>query len=534
MEPYVQFFGRLHPMVLHAPIGMLIALIALEALGALRRRPLSADVRTPLVWLVALSAVVTAGTGFVLGQSDEFEGDLVDLHRILGIAGAIACVVAALVQQRAGSRGAYYATLAVAAGVITVAGHQGAGITHGVNFLFEPFDKSAKARPAQSDAPASTGPATESPAPSLASQAPSEFVRVVRPILEKRCFACHGAEKKKGGLSLHTPEAILRGGDFGPIVTPGHPEASEIVRRLRLDIDDDEHMPPSGKSQPSEADIKAVEDWIAAGAPMSEVSSAPAGDERGGSAAAPAEPAEPGDPPAPNGPAIAALRDRLVHVAPISAGSALLSVDLGVAPGLTEADAVALLKPLRENIEELRAARAAVGDDLAALCAGMPRLRKLDLSGTGVTDAGVKAIAGHRALTDLVLTRARLGDASAAAIASIGSLERVYLWNSGVSAEAAASLRANRKDLLVNLGDEPLAAVLEQEPAVKLSSDAPGAPKATATEALRPANTACPVSGEAVDDSFLLVHKGRVVGFCCRHCVGKFLEDPAKFEGKIQ
>ncbi len=538
MSPLVEFFGRLHPMVLHAPIGLLIALVALEAFAAVRRRQLAPEVRSPLAWLVALSAAGAAGTGFVLGRSGEFGGDLVDLHRILGIGAALACVVAAVVQQRAGARGAYFAMLAVATGAVVIAGHKGAAVTHGENYLWAPFEKEPLASKGSEPAPVDAAAAPETP---TAGAEPSQFVRAVRPILEQRCYSCHGPEKRKGGLRLHTPDDIRRGGDFGPIVIAGNPAVSEIVRRVRLDESDDECMPPEGKARLSEAEIKAIEDWIAGGAAMED--DPPAG-KLTNDAAIPAETslddtaaatAPPSGPREPDASAIAALRAKFVHVAPIAAGSPLLAIDLGVAPGLSEPDAVSMLHPLLANIAELSAARCAVGDALAALCAQMPRLRMLDLSATAVTTDGVAALKDHPALEELVLTRTRLGDASMDAIASIESLQRIYLWNSGVSTEGAASLRAARPGLTIDLGEPTLAAAIESEQEIKLTSDAPvpGAPPAAPTS-LKPVNAVCPVSGEAVSTSFLLVHKERVVGFCCRHCLGKFLEDPAAYEAKIQ
>jgi len=42
--------------------------------------------------------------------------------------------------------------------------------------------------------------------------APVEFAREVRPLLVKRCLACHDAEHAKGGLRLDSREAALKGG----------------------------------------------------------------------------------------------------------------------------------------------------------------------------------------------------------------------------------------------------------------------------------------------------------------------------------
>ena len=101
-----------------------------------------------------------------------------------------------------------------------------------------------------------------------------DFNRDVRRILSENCFKCHGpdAGEKKGGkkaLRLDLPEAsTARRGDHAAIV-PGHPEQSEVMRRITA-ADPDELMPPpdSGKTL-TPADITVLRQWIAQGAPYS-------------------------------------------------------------------------------------------------------------------------------------------------------------------------------------------------------------------------------------------------------------------------
>jgi hypothetical protein len=91
------------------------------------------------------------------------------------------------------------------------------------------------------------------------------FERDVRPLLVEHCLKCHGAEPKlKGGLSLNSRALALKGGDNGPALIPGKPEASLVVKALRYE-DDDLKMPPKGKL--SDVAIAKVVRWIEAGAP---------------------------------------------------------------------------------------------------------------------------------------------------------------------------------------------------------------------------------------------------------------------------
>ena len=91
------------------------------------------------------------------------------------------------------------------------------------------------------------------------------FEKRIRPILVERCYECHSAEKKqKGGLSLDTREAVLKGGDTGPALTAGDPGKSLLIEAVRY-TNHDMQMPP--KKRLAEAEVKALEDWVKMGAP---------------------------------------------------------------------------------------------------------------------------------------------------------------------------------------------------------------------------------------------------------------------------
>ena len=96
-----------------------------------------------------------------------------------------------------------------------------------------------------------------------------QFNRDIRPIFSDTCFACHGPDenKVKGKLRLDSLEAARKGGKSGdPAITPGHPEKSEVMKRL-LTTDADDHMPPADFHKVlSKAQIALVEQWIKEGA----------------------------------------------------------------------------------------------------------------------------------------------------------------------------------------------------------------------------------------------------------------------------
>src|SRR4051794_16947954 len=96
-----------------------------------------------------------------------------------------------------------------------------------------------------------------------------DFNRDVRPILSENCFQCHGFDEKarQAELRLDTPDsALAKHDDVTPIV-PGHPEQSELWRRVATD-DESEMMPPADSHRVLKPEQKeTLKRWIEQGAP---------------------------------------------------------------------------------------------------------------------------------------------------------------------------------------------------------------------------------------------------------------------------
>src|SRR5947209_2490664 len=86
----------------------------------------------------------------------------------------------------------------------------------------------------------------------------------IRPLFEKNCLACHGPKMKQSGLDLSTRESLLRGGDSGPAVVPGNPDASQLYKLVSHQKEPG--MPFKGAKLPDDA-ISRIAEWIKAGAP---------------------------------------------------------------------------------------------------------------------------------------------------------------------------------------------------------------------------------------------------------------------------
>jgi len=93
----------------------------------------------------------------------------------------------------------------------------------------------------------------------------ADFEREVRPILARKCFACHGPALQKSHLRLDRRADMLRGGESGiPAIEPGKSAASLLIRYVS-GADAKLVMPPAGPRLTA-PEIAALRDWIDAGA----------------------------------------------------------------------------------------------------------------------------------------------------------------------------------------------------------------------------------------------------------------------------
>ncbi len=91
-----------------------------------------------------------------------------------------------------------------------------------------------------------------------------DFARDVRPILEARCFACHGEKKQESELRFDLRDVAMLGGAGGEVILPGKAAESSLLVRVSS-TDQEERMPPEG--EPLSADqIDVLRRWIDAGA----------------------------------------------------------------------------------------------------------------------------------------------------------------------------------------------------------------------------------------------------------------------------
>lgn len=92
-----------------------------------------------------------------------------------------------------------------------------------------------------------------------------DFHRDIAPILEERCWSCHGEDAQESDLRLDRRPNMLRGGNSGlSAVVPGKPEKSYLIELINHD-DKDRFMPPDEEKLPSN-EIDLLTRWIKEGA----------------------------------------------------------------------------------------------------------------------------------------------------------------------------------------------------------------------------------------------------------------------------
>ena len=261
------FLGRLHPLAVHFPIGLLVTAFLLEGLTLKGKRP---ELREGINWMVYLGSafsVLSVVLGLLLSSFDDYSGGLLNLHQNLGILTAVLASVTALFLFKTKNTKHpnyifYRSSLLVTIIALSITGHLGASLTHGEDYLSSTFpNKNAE----YSDVKTLTLLNELKPLDSLSIEQKDALNIEVRAVLAHNCYQCHGENKQKGELVLDNKRGVFKGGKSGDIIIAGQPEKSEIYRRITLPSNHDEVMPKKGKTL-KDSEIELIRLWIKEGA----------------------------------------------------------------------------------------------------------------------------------------------------------------------------------------------------------------------------------------------------------------------------
>jgi Leucine-rich repeat (LRR) protein len=530
------FFGRLHVLLLHLPIGLIVVLALLEFLARSRQFK-HANISSGVILAFAVpSAILTAACGWLLSLGGGYQERLLQLHKWTGLATA-AILLAAGVLYRYDLKKPYRWCLVASLLVLVVASHFGGSLTHGSDYL-------VKYAPGPLRAWLNSSPKSQPPpaAPQRKDVAEIQaFTGVIQPVLQQNCVSCHGPEKAKGHLRLDSFAALLKGGENGPVVNPGNAKESDLIKRLRLPLNSDDHMPPDGKPQPGEDEIALLQWWVDAGASSDKKVAElkpPANIQRVlANRFGVAPTAASAVPPKPLGeilPTAAALSEDLkIPITALSAKEAWIQCNASIAGTNFDDRALAKLMPLAPNLKWLDLAGTGVTDAGLSSLSPMRNLVRLHLERTTITDAGLAAVAELPNLEYLNLYSTGITDAGLDSLQKMPKLKQLYLWRTKVSPEAGKAFAEAHTDhdQLERWQDE-----IEQLQAkirdAHLNVDVGTIMAETSTNAA-PVNTECPVSGKPIDPTKTVLHEGTLIAFCCDDCKAKFKQDPKPILAKL-
>ncbi|MDG2199554.1 MAG: hypothetical protein P8K80_00015 [Phycisphaerales bacterium] len=440
-------FGRLHPLLIHFPIAMILTAAAVELVLVVRRDARPSPIAAFCLWVGTVFACLAAWTGWSFGE-EYGSGNTLELHRWFGVAAAgvlVAVVVCWCIERSSKSNWSFHAYrfgLWGGAMLIIVTSFFGGEMVWGEGYLFDDDDRAV----------ITTEPVVMEDA-GLQDQ--------VATIIEARCASCHGPEKQKDKLQLFPlAKAFPADRQARWVVIPGDPDASKLIQRVMLPADHDDRMPPKGEPLTSEQ-VDLLKEWITDGAPHdAAAASPPSTPEMTEAPPASVEPAPTIDP-ATLDAALAAIGARGGMIAPRHQGSPWYELNASLArPAWTNAD-LDLLTPLEPVLWRLDLGGSSVTDAGMPLIGRCVQLRTLKLDRTGVGDAGLSDLRKLVHLESLNLFGTDVSDAGLPAMEALPALRTLYLWDTKVQAAAAQQAHARRPQLDIELGED----LVVQEPA---------------------------------------------------------------------
>lgn len=430
--PYwLQPIGRMHPLLLHFPIVLLILAAGMDIYRIVNRDTSSSLIYNKLSGNLFLAGSICTGItvlmGLFLSREEGYEGDVLSWHKWSGA--AIFFFASVIYWLR--SKQWYKVSIAwLCAAIITITlmitGHYGAVLTHGEDFITQPIYANIQK-------------------PAVPIEHAIVYEHVVQPILEKKCVSCHNPNKLKGELALTDSLALTKGGKTGLLFVPGNPDISLLLERLHLPIDDEKHMPPEGKPQLTKEEINLLTLWVRGDAKFSQkVIALPEDDSLRLLATVilnPGDKEEKYDFSPADEATIAKLSNDYRTIAPVSKKSPALDVsiynrDLYNAKQLDELDAV------KKQVVSISLNKLPVKDADLKSISRFENLRRLDLNFTDVTENGLDALTALKHLHTLSLSGTKLSFAGLKSkVVKLKSLKTLSVWNTGLTADEITQLK---------------------------------------------------------------------------------------------
>ena len=448
------FIGRLHPLIVHLPIGFLLLAGILQGLGSWNRKRFpNLDLAISIALLCGVfSSIGAAVVGWFLAGGGGYDPDTLFWHKWFGIILTLVTFLGWLLKSRIiqWSQRVFYWVLGLVLVLVTVTGHLGGNLTHGDDYLL-------------AYAPASLqklfGYQVEKGLEKIPSRPDSVLVfdHLIKPALKAKCYECHNETKQQGGLLLTTTEGMMKGGDSGENIVSGNAHESPLFQRVTYPQSSSKFMPPKGDPL-TYSELKLIEWWINMGAsfenklsdiePTEEIRALLLRDYSLDTNPKPiydllsAPPLEAS--------VIERLTEEGFKINGLAAGHALYQVQT-VLDSISEAQ-IQTLAVAKEQVTWLNLAGKGISDAMLGTIGQFSNLTRLRLQNNPITDAGMEHLRPLENLESLNVYGTGITDASLNVLEELPNLKRVFLWQTQVSSEAVATLKQNRPDLDVQMG----------------------------------------------------------------------------------
>jgi uncharacterized membrane protein len=432
---WLQVAGRLHPVILHVPIGLLVFLAALMFL----RKQFEEDAFNKTVFILLLltsfSATLTALFGFFLSRQGDYGADGLAQHKAGGVVLSILCYLLVLVFDRFKSNAWFVGLSVITVATVLFTGHSGGTLTHGENFVMAPLLNSKREVAIDTNA--------------------SFFQSAIYPVLEKKCVTCHNPSKAKGKWVMTSVEELTKGGENGKEWMDGNPSESRMIKYIHLPLADDKHMPPDGKPQLTSQEMKLLALWIKSGAALTKKLTEIKDHDSlrilsVAMASANKRTEEKHYPfPAASAETVKKLNTPFRSVFPLYQNSAALQADFFVKKSF-QTKSLEELNEVKEQLVALNLSKMPVTDQDLAVIGNFKNLEKLNLNFSQVSGQGLSSLRGLAQLNSISLAGTQVNMESLKPILTLPSLKEIFIWSTRVSeAEYVALARQYPKVLVV-------------------------------------------------------------------------------------
>ena len=254
----LELIGKLHPLIVHLPIGIILLYILLEFIQIFSKIEMTKIIRRIIIIIGFNSGLASLISGYVLSLNGLNDGETLEKHKWIALATIICFVIYGYISQVKELRNhAKIIALIFLLFLMLATGHLGGTLTHGEEY-WSFISNSNKNNNLQNQYTYNLKNIEEA----------KIFEDLIMVAFQQKCIQCHGLDRQKGKLRLDGKEWVLKGGKDGSIIDISNPNNSEIIKRIFLDLDEEQHMPPKSKQQLSEEEKNIIEWWVTSGAPF--------------------------------------------------------------------------------------------------------------------------------------------------------------------------------------------------------------------------------------------------------------------------